>query len=162
MSRVIDRSGIVEAAWQRYDRRAIPGARHRVLVGSDDLARFPRYFQRTTFELGLDLGADEAVEDFAAWLPRLALVQLNFASFADGRAFSQARQLRQRYAYDGDIRACGEVLRDQLAFMERCGINQFELAAGEDLELALLAFDDISENYQPDATELRLPGIVNG
>ena len=71
-------------------------------------------------------------------------MQLNFLSFADGRAFSQARLLRERYDYRGDIRAHGEVLRDQLSFMQRCGINQFNLAEGEDLELALAALSTTS------------------
>ena len=162
MTRVIDRHGLLDESWQRYDRRAIPGARNRVLVRSEDLARYPRYFRRGRFELGLDLAADEAIEDFVDWLPRLSLVQLSFESFADGRAFSQARQLRQRYAFDRDIRARGEVLRDQLAFMYRCGINQFELAPGESVEMALAAFEDITASYQPAAAEARLPGVVNG
>ena len=71
-------------------------------------------------------------------------------SFADGRAFSQARLLRERFSFQGDIHAQGEVLRDQLSFMQRCGVSQFRLAEREDTELALSAFADISKNYQPE------------
>ena len=162
MARVIDRYRIIADDWRRYDRFAAQGAMRRVLVSSDDLVRYPHYFERSTFELGLDLGADEAPDDFVNWLPRLDMVRLNFESFADGRAFSQAQMLRHRYAFSGDIRAHGQVLRDQLSFMFRCGINQFSLAQGEDIELALAAFTDISESYQPDSSECAFDRVVNG
>ncbi len=162
MNRVIDRDGIVNDEWQRYDRFATQGDKQRILVSRDDLIKYPRYFQRVTFDLGLDLGVDEIVEDISGWLPRLKMVCINFESFADGRGFSQARLLRQRHAFAGDLRACGQVLRDQLSFMYRCGINQFNLTQGEDIESALEAFSDISESYQPEAGEVALNKVVNG
>ena len=162
MASVIDLSGIIVDDWLPYDRFALQGAAQRVLVTSSDLDRYPRYFERALFELGVDLQPDEAIEDIARWIPRLKLVRLNFSAFADGRAFSQARLLRERFAYRGDIRAHGEVLRDQLAFMQRCGINQFDLAAGEDPELALAAFADISVSYQPELSTPALDRVANG
>lgn len=161
MGKVIDRSGIVTDEWQVFNRSALPGAVRRVLVNSDDLLRYPRYFERASFELGLNLGADEAVQDVAGWLPLMSMVRLNFESFADGRAFSQARLLRQRFAFGGDIRAHGQVLRDQLLFMCRCGINQFSLAPGEDFDLALAAFGDIGESYQPDWAGGSIDGLAH-
>ncbi len=100
--------------------------------------------------IGVDLPANEPVESIAAFLDRIELVVVNFEVFADGRAFSQARLLRDRYRYPGKLRARGDVVRDLLSFMQRCGIDQFELAAGEDVALALAAFDEISRNYQPE------------
>jgi len=94
-----------------------------------------------------------------AWLPRFELVRLHFNAFSDGRPFSQAMLLRERYAYRGNIRAHGDVLRDQLSFMQRCGINQFSLAESEDVDLALAAFQDISESYQPVLQQIE-PGLV--
>ena len=161
MKIVINRADSDDAEWVRFDRQAIPVATGRLLVDTADLLRYPRYFQRTVLELGLNLEPEDRVSEIQGWLPRLRLVQLNFSSFADGRAFTQARLLRERYDYRGDIRANGEVLRDQLAFMRRCGINQFNLAQGEDMESALAAFDDISHSYQPAGSEIdqvRLPG----
>jgi uncharacterized protein (DUF934 family) len=113
-------------------------------VIADDWIRYDR------FQLGVELEVTVDIEEIRDWLPRLDLVILNFDSFADGRAFSQARLLRERYGYDGDIRAQGEVLRDQLSFMQRCGINQFSLVENEDQALALNSFSDISKNYQPE------------
>jgi uncharacterized protein (DUF934 family) len=159
MTTVINLSEVIVDDWVRYDRFRALGVVSRVLVSLDDLGRYPRYFERSLFQLGVELEADDEIDDIAGWLPRLDLVSLNFGAFADGRPFSQAKLLRDRFGYRGDIRAYGEVLRDQLSFMQRCGINQFGLAEGEDVELALGAFADISESYQPELVQLE-PGQV--
>jgi uncharacterized protein (DUF934 family) len=141
---------VVEDDWIRYDRNRLIGCANRVVASVADLVSYRKYFKRAVFQLGVVLEVNVAIEEIADWLPRLELVILNFDSFADGRAFSQARMLRERYHYKGDIRAQGEVLRDQLSFMQRCGINQFELGDSEDVTLALSSFRGISINYQPE------------
>ena len=88
------------------------------------------------------------VEDIVVFLDHLQLIVLQFKVFSDGRAFSQARLLRDRYTFCGDIRAVGDVICDQLSFMKRSGFNQFELAKGEDVDLAFRTFDQISMTYQ--------------
>ena len=80
--------------------------------------------------VGVRLRPDEPVEGLAYDLPRLALVALDFPKFRDGRAFSSAALLRQRYSYPGEIRAVGEVLRDLAKDMVRCGFTAFEPADG--------------------------------
>jgi uncharacterized protein (DUF934 family) len=80
--------------------------------------------------VGVRLKSDEAVEALAYDLPRLALVALEFPKFRDGRAYSSAALLRQRYGYTGQIRAVGDVLREQANYMVRCGIDAFEPADG--------------------------------
>jgi len=89
-------------------------------------------------------------------LERLDLVVLEFPKMADGRAFTQARLLRERYGFKGDIRATGDVLHDQLFYMQRCGINAFELREGENVEASLKAFDEMTVTYQP-ATDEEFP-----
>ena len=81
----------------------------------------------------------------------LALVEIHFPTFAEGRGYSQARLLRSRHDFRGDLRAAGDVSRDRLAFMERCGFNEFALADGESPQHALAAFDEVSGAYQPAA-----------
>jgi uncharacterized protein (DUF934 family) len=81
-------------------------------------------------------------------LPRLPLIALCFPVFSDGRAYSSARELRQNMGYTGEIRAIGDVLRDQLFYMQRCGFNAFLLRDDQDLELALSAFADFNQAYQ--------------
>ncbi len=78
----------------------------------------------------------------------LALIAVNFPKFGDGRGYSTARLLRERYGYRGELRAVGDVLRDQLYFMAGCGFDSFLLRADQRAEEALKAFDDFSEQYQ--------------
>lgn len=80
--------------------------------------------------VGVRLNADEAVEALAYDLPRLALVALAFPKFRDGRQYSQATLLRRRYGYQGEIRAVGDVLREQGHFMLRCGFDAFAPSDG--------------------------------
>jgi uncharacterized protein (DUF934 family) len=98
--------------------------------------------ERALLEAGDDPGA------LAASLGRLKLVAVNFPKFGDGRGYSIARLLRERYGYRGELRAVGEVARDHLYYMAQCGFDAFELRAGEDPQEALDAFNDFSEAYQ--------------
>ncbi|MES2771864.1 MAG: DUF934 domain-containing protein [Pseudomonadota bacterium] len=98
--------------------------------------------------LGIWLDSHEAVETIADALPILSVVALNFPKFTDGRAYSSARLLRERYHYQGEIRAIGDVLIDQLFYLKRCGINAFSLRPDQDLTLALQRFATIREQYQ--------------
>ena len=105
--------------------------------------------------LGVRLAASDAPEDIAEDLQRLELVVLEMAHFADGRVFSTARLLRERYGYAGEIRAKGDFLRDQMFHLSRVGVNAFEFAEGVDLEAMLPAFAEFSVTYQPAADEPR-------
>jgi uncharacterized protein (DUF934 family) len=99
--------------------------------------------------IGLRLPNDVSPLELAADIGRFGLITLAFPRFTDGRAYSQARLLRARLGYRGELRATGNVLRDQLLFMRRCGIDAFEVgerALGEDWAAALGEFDVF---YQP-------------
>lgn len=101
--------------------------------------------------LGALLRPEDDVEQLAPLLPALAVIAIQFPAFTEGRGYSQARVLRERYKFSGEIRAVGNVSRDRLAFMERCGINAFVLREGESADAALAHFSEISLNYQPAA-----------
>ena len=79
---------------------------------------------------------------------RLALIAIEFPRFTDGRGYSVARLLRDRYKFTGELRAVGWVLRDNLFYMERCGFDAFEVKPGKPLESALEAFGEFSATYQ--------------
>jgi uncharacterized protein (DUF934 family) len=85
--------------------------------------------------VGVRLKSDEPVEALAYDLPRLAVVALDFPKFGDGRAYSYARILRERFAYRGEVRAVGDVLREQAGYMVRCGFDAFEPADGSTVEV---------------------------
>jgi uncharacterized protein (DUF934 family) len=73
---------------------------------------------------------------------------VNFPKFTDGRGYSTGRLLRERYGYRGELRAIGDIFRDQLLYLSRCGFDAFVLRPGEDPQAALAAFGDFSEAYQ--------------
>jgi uncharacterized protein (DUF934 family) len=81
-------------------------------------------------DIGVRVTPDESIDDLAYDLPRLPLVVLVFAKFRDGRPYSSASLLRQRYGFTGEVRAVGDVLREQAVFMVRCGFDAFEPADG--------------------------------
>ena len=80
--------------------------------------------------VGVRIQPDEAVEALAYDLPRLSVVALAFPKYRDGRAYTSARLLRERLGFTGEIRAIGDVLREQAGFMARCGFDAFEPADG--------------------------------
>jgi len=102
-------------------------------------------------DLGLRLTGEDPLEEIVPDLASFSLIVLIFPAFTDGRCYSFARLLRDRYHYTGEIRAQGDVLRDQLFYMSQSGINSFELANPEQMENALTAFNDFSESYQTTA-----------
>lgn len=102
-------------------------------------------------ETGVRLRNDQSPEDFGEDLHRFGVVALEFPAFKDGRAYTQARLLRDRYRFHGEIRAFGDVLRDQLLFMQRCGIDAFEIRKQADAEAFAQAIGEISVFYQPAA-----------
>ncbi len=106
-----------------------------------------RLSQRTG-KLGVWLETSEGPETIAEDLPHLDLVVVHFPSFTDGRGHSTARLLRERYRYRGELRATGDVFKETLHYLSRCGFNAFALRPGESLENALGGLDVFSEAYQ--------------
>jgi uncharacterized protein (DUF934 family) len=89
------------------------------------------------------------VDDLVPYLDRLAAVALVFPTFRDGRAYSQARLLRERYSYHGELRATGQVLRDQFVFMLRAGFDAFDVKKQADAEAFAQTVRHYSVFYQP-------------
>ena len=103
-----------------------------------------------------DLVVFEPTDDLAAKAVRigaLGVIAVNFPKYGDGRGYSIARLLRERYGYKGELRAVGVVARDHLQLMAQCGFDSFLLREGEDVQDALRAFDDFSEAYQSSAAQ---------
>lgn len=98
--------------------------------------------------LGVWLSGDDEPADVAKDLAHFQLVAVRFASFTDGRGYSIGRLLRERHGWRGELRATGDIQRDQLYYLFRCGFDAFDLRDGEDVETALTAFNDFSQAYQ--------------
>ncbi len=102
-------------------------------------------------KLGVKLTAEESPENLGSDLERLSLVVLEFSKFRDGRPFSWARLLRTRLRFTGEIRASGDFLYDQIAFLVRVGVDAFELPPAITPELFQRALGEMSLVYQPAA-----------
>lgn len=104
--------------------------------------------QRGNVAVWLEAGEEpEAIADDIGTLP---LVAINFPIFRDGRGYSYARELRQRFGYKGEVRAIGDVLQDQLFYMWRCGFDAFAVRADRDIHEALKGLSVYSVTYQGD------------
>ena len=109
--------------------------------------------------IGLLLQPDERVEDIAGDLDYFVVIAVNFPKFVDGRGYSTGALLRQRYKYQGELRAVGDVLHDQLFFMKRVGFDSYALKADKDAVRAIEAgFTTFAEPYQG-ATDQPLPAF---
>jgi uncharacterized protein (DUF934 family) len=100
-------------------------------------------------KLGVIWPNNRDVEDLVPYLDRLGAVALVFPIFRDGRAYSQARLLRERFSYRGELRATGQVLRDQFVFMLRAGFDTFEVKKAADAEAFAQTAKRYSVFYQP-------------
>lgn len=105
--------------------------------------------------VGLALANTDEVEDLAADLPRLALIALHFPKWTDGRAYSQARVLRARLRFAGELRATGDVLVDMLPLLSRTGFDAVQLRAGENEASARHALTLVTDHYQGDVHQPR-------
>jgi uncharacterized protein (DUF934 family) len=95
----------------------------------------------------------DAVESLVARLPELRVIAIEFTGPSEGRGYTQARVLRERYGFRGQLRAIGHVKRDQLQFLVRCGFDSFELAAGETPDGAGSALRLFTVAYAPMASD---------
>lgn len=149
--KIIKNREIIEDTWVSLDDEApLP-------AGADVIVSFQRWQQDGDAlkahdgRLGICIGDGVAVDEILGDLSGFALIAIEFPAFKDGRGYSYARLLRERYSYEGEIRAVGNVLRDQLLYMYRCGFDAFAVEAGRDINDALNAFDEFSVHYQPAA-----------
>lgn len=110
-------------------------------------------------KVGVRLTSDEEVEALAYDLPRISVVALEFPKFRDGRAFTSARLLRERYDFKGEVRAVGDVFREQAGFMLRCGFDAFEPADGSTPEAWERTAHRFRHVYQR-AADRRAPAFI--
>jgi len=99
-------------------------------------------------KIGIWLESSQSPKEIITEVNSFEVIALDFPVFSDGRAYSYARELRDELQYTGELRAIGDVLRDQLYYMSSCGFDAFDLRADQDTKLAITAFDDFKEAYQ--------------
>ena len=154
MSKIIKNDRIVDDAWQVLKLAEGETAETVVLPETPAMLPLAVWLARKTEILatgnpvGVWLDSSEGPEAIADDLAHFALIGVNFPKFADGRGYSSARLLRERYGYKGEIRAIGDVLQDQLFYMKRCGIDAFAVREDKDIEAALAGLNVFSDAYQ--------------
>ena len=99
--------------------------------------------------LGIRVRNGEPIEALAPFVGRFELIALEFPKFTDGRAYTQARILRERLGYAGELRATGQVLADQLLFMHRCGFDAYDVSLPDPVASWRKAMASFSGFYQP-------------
>jgi uncharacterized protein (DUF934 family) len=117
-----------------------------ILISAARFLEDPEALSRRT---GVIWPNNRDVDDLVPYLDRLAVVALVFPTFRDGRAYSQARLLRERHGFKGELRATGQVLRDQFVFMLRAGFDAFEVKKDSDAEAFAATVKRYSVFYQP-------------
>lgn len=119
-----------------------------VIVSAARFLAAPEDILRRAAPTGVLWPNDRRVAELAPHLDRLALIVLNFPVFKDGRGYSQARLLREQYRYRGELRATGQILRDQFLFLVRAGFNSLEVLKPADAEAFAAALARYSVFYQ--------------
>jgi uncharacterized protein (DUF934 family) len=120
-----------------------------ILVPAARFLEDPEAVLKHAGKVGVIWPNNRDLDDLVPYLDRLAAVALVFPSFRDGRAYSQARLLRERHGYDGELRATGQVLRDQFVFMSRAGFDAFEVKKDADADAFAETMKRYSVFYQP-------------
>jgi len=156
MPRLIKGEAIVDDSWQWIDDKA---------ATLDALPSGPVLVPLTLWQsqrdallardgdLGIWLDSDEEAETIADDLNHFAVIGLNFPAYADGRNLSNAVLLRSRFGFKGEIRALGDVARDQLSYMRRCGFDAFQIAAEFDPEQEMAGLKVMRDYYQGDVLD---------
>tara|TARA_R110000737_G_scaffold12111_1_gene28042 strand:+ start:21 stop:551 length:531 start_codon:yes stop_codon:yes gene_type:complete len=147
---LLKNDAIIKDSWTQLDDDADIAGTAKPIV---NLARWTR--DRETLlghngEIGIVPASDEPPALIAEDVHRFGVICLDFPKFTDGRGYSYARLLRSRYNYTGELRAVGNVLRDQALFMRRCGFDALEIGEGRSTDGWRQAFAELSVRYQPD------------
>lgn len=104
-------------------------------------------------KIGLKVPGEAEPEQLQHDIANLDMIAIDFPAFKDGRGYSLARLLRERYKFAGELRATGDILRDQLFYLKRCGFNSFATREDRCIEEALTGLNDFSVTYQADVNE---------
>lgn len=147
MQNLINQNSTLENNWQIVVDQASELPQGNILVeasywleNQSELSKRPN--------VGIYLNGDADLESLKDILDSFEVIAVNFPAFADGRGYSLARLLKERYHYKGEVRAIGDVLIDQLYFMKRCGFDTYLLKDGLEAEKALQYFSTFSDPYQ--------------
>ncbi|MEX3628707.1 MAG: DUF934 domain-containing protein [Burkholderia sp.] len=156
MASIIKNRAVIDDAWQVVRAAedgalpvdALPAGKLLVPFAYWQAEREALLAARGKDELGVWLAPDSEPTELVADFDKLTVIAVDFPRFGDGCGYSTAHLLRMRHGWTGELRAIGDVLRDQLNYMSRCGFDAFSVRADRDPHDALNAFTEFSERYQ--------------
>lgn len=153
MPQVLKDNCVIEDNWMLVDESAETIPEGDILLSYDQWQQYSDDLSSHKGNLGVIIEGNAEIEDIVEPLLNLPLIAINFPKFADGRGFSVARLLRERYNYQGEIRAVGGFIRDQLYLLSRCGFNAFKFSDDADITQAANSLKDFTETYQVSADQ---------
>jgi uncharacterized protein (DUF934 family) len=146
---LIKNAAVADDPWTAlHDEADAPASGDVIVSYARVIEEAPALLQRDG-RLGVRVAPHEDVAALDLHLDAIALIALEFPRYTDGRAYSSARLLRERYGFDGELRAVGDVLRDQLFFMARCGFDAFEIDRPDAADAFAAAMAELRHVYQP-------------
>ena len=148
MPQVLKDNRLIDDSWTLLteDSESLPSGD--ILLSYSQWQTFSDQLDSHDGSVGVIIEGNADIEDIIEPLLKLPLIAINFPKFVDGRAFSSARLIRERYEYTGEIRAVGGFIRDQLYYLSRCGFNAFKFDDSVDLTESAKSLQDFSEAYQ--------------
>ena len=150
MSKVLRRRELIEDEWMSLGEQP-PAEGAAVIVPFARFREQAQTWRAWKGPLGVRLAPADKVEDLAPDVSRFALIAIEFTGPGEGRGYTQAKLLRRRYKFEGELRAVGHVKQDQLYLMSRCGIDSFALSPTEKPEEALATLQRFKVAYTPGA-----------
>ena len=153
MPRLIKDGSLIEDEWICVEKDSDSAGvtetdAEQVLVHIKDWLSHKDALNQSGKTIGVWLDSDDDPYELINDISELPLIAVNFPVFMDGRSFSTAAIIRERLSFQGELRAIGDVIRDQVFYMKKCGINSFEVRDGADPEEILMALGDFSDSYQ--------------
>ena len=142
---------VIEDQWITVEDDAALPAGGSVIVSLDRWLEHRAALKARNAPLGIRLRSDQHADAIAEDVERFDVIVLEFPAFTDGRSYSTARILREQHDYRGELRAAGQILRDQFLFLHRCGFDSFEVADASAVEAWQEAVSEFSVAYQPAA-----------
>lgn len=162
MRQLVSIAGVVPDRWTclsdmagAHGRSGMPVTH--LIVPWAEWQKAPAEWRERAPNVGVSVAADTAFTALLPYLDRLTLIAIAFAGISEGRGYSLARQLRERGHYRAELRASGEIFRDHMLFLARCGFDTFEIARRETPAGAFAALKSFTVAYQPLRTE---PGSI--
>ena len=153
MPQLLKDKRVIDDAWTLVDTDSQSLPDGDILLTYSQWQTFSEQLEFHSGQIGVVIEGNAEIEDIIEPLLKLPLIAINFPKFADGRGFSLATLLRERYNFNGEIRAVGGFIRDQLYLLSRCGFNAFKFSEDTDLSEAAKSLEDFSETYQVSADQ---------